>query len=364
MKKVLYITFLLIVGTIAMWAQNPATNEYVTFEEKVLTPGGEYEAISVNLATASKYTSFSVDIYLPAGLEFYAQTIGGDVFYAEEGDACTRWHMVDANIQTDGSLRVTALSTRSSNFVNGETELFKFYVKVPLFAKPGMVSVDVNKCFYVYPDATKQVIGDVTISDKLSISTSAQSPLTIKSENKWSTLILPFSSSVPTGVTAYTCSSKDEAESVLNLAKVASLEAFTPYILYSENGYEGTLEGTVAAEDYPASGVVSAGLLKGAITQQVASSGEYVLANQNNETRFYKVTEGKTKTIPAGKCWASFPSASAKESFGLHFNPTSIKNVEANGSKSDKVYSIDGKQIKNGTPRGLYIANGRKMIGK
>ncbi len=362
MKKFFYITFFFF-GVISAWG-NETTTEHVTFSQVALQPGGDGQLVSVHLATASDYTAVTLDIYLPEGLAFAPKVKKGKETFCEKGEACFDDHSVSAAVQTDGALRVVVMSTSSETFWEGETEVFKFYVKALPFAKPGPVTLQVKNCFYNTAAAVQVDTDDTSISDKVSVSTSAKANLAITSENKWSTLILPFSSSVPTGVTAYTCSSKDEAKSVLNLIKVTSLKAFTPYILYSENGYEGTLAGTVVAEDYPASGVVSAGLLKGAITQQVASSGEYVLANQNNGTRFYKVTEGKTKTIPAGKCWVSFPSGSAKENFGFYVTPTGIKNVEANVNKSDKVYSIDGKQIKNGTPRGIYITNGRKMIGK
>lgn len=364
MKNFLYTVCILLSLPFSMSGQT--TDDHVTIGEATLFPGGDVCGISVSLPNATQYTAIGIDIFIPEGCEFVKQKcLDADeeevMAYAERGSACKASHIVDSEIQSDGALRVAVYS---NVFFRSSGNIFTFFVKASIFSKPGLIPVEIKKCSFTGTDGNKYKSNDITIGDKVTISSSAQSPLTIKSENKWSTLILPFNSSVPTGVTAYTCDSKDEAGSVLNLTKVTSLKAFTPYILYSENGYEGTLAGTVAAEAYPASGVVSAGLLKGAITQQVATSGEYVLANQNNETRFYKVTEGKTKTIPAGKCWASFPSASAKESFGLHFNPTSIKNVEANGNKSGKVYSIDGKQIKNGNPRGLYIANGRKMIGK
>lgn len=366
MKRILYVTCLFLICTIAAWGQSEHefTTEHVTITKKAINPDGEINTISVSLATAAEYSALSLDLYLSEGLSFASKSKAGIEVYAERGVACDD-HSVSSNILEDGALRVVVASLNSWPFTDEDgTVVFKFYVKASPYAKPGNVAVDVKNCFYTTTDAVQYDTDDITISNRLSISTSAKLPLAITSENKWSTLVLPFSTDVPTGVTAYTCDSKDEAKSVLNLTKVTSLEAFTPYILYSENGYEGTLNGTVVAEDYPASGVVSAGLLKGAITQQVASSGEYVLANQNNGTRFYKVTEGKTKTIPAGKCWVSFPSGSAKENFGFYVTPTGIKHVEANVNKSDKVYSIDGKQIKNGTPRGLYITNGRKMIGK
>lgn len=357
MKKLFYITFFFFIGIISAWG-NETTTEHVTFSQVALQPGGDGQLVSVHLATASDYTAVTLDIYLPEGLAFAPKVKKGKETFCEKGEACFDDHSVSAAVQADGALRVVVMSTSSETFWDDETEVFKFYVKALPFAKPGPVTLQVKNCFYNTAAAVQVDTDDTSISNKVSVATSATATLAITSENKWSTLVVPFDATLPEGVKAYTCSEKNESESVLILSPVSSLSAFTPYILYAENGFEGNLTGEVSAEKYPASGMVAAGLLKGAVTKQVAVSNDYVLANVNGVTQFYRVEN--TKAIPAGKCWVSVSGSSAKENFGFQI-ATGIKNIKSD--KESKVcYTVDGKKISTPLPHQLYIEGGKKII--
>lgn len=360
MKKLFYITFFFFIGIISAWG-NETTTEHVTFSQVALQPGGDGQLVSVHLATASDYTAVTLDIYLPEGLAFAPKVKKGKETFCEKGEACFDDHSVSAAVQADGALRVVVMSTSSETFWDDETEVFKFYVKALPFAKPGPVTLQVKNCFYNTAAAVQVDTDDTSISNKVSVATSATATLAITSENKWSTLVVPFDAELPEGVSAYTCGSKGKEDGTVVLSPVNSLSAYKPYVLYSENGFEGELSGEVDAEKYPDSGVVEEGYLKGAVTPQTATAGEYVLSKVEDVVQFYKVTN--SKAIPAGKCWMVLPSGvSAKENFGFEIS-TGIKNVIKEKTAEGR-YTLDGRKINTARPQQLYIEGGKKFIGK
>lgn len=360
MRRIYLLCVLLVVSIVSSWGAD-ANVEHVTMNTVALQPGGDSETVSVHLSSASRYTAIFLDINLPEGLAFAPKSNKGKLVYAAKGEACYDSHGVSAEIQTDGSLRVVVFSSESDAFWDGDTEVFKFYVKANPLARPGYATIEVKNCQYVTPEAVPENASDIAISGKISVLTSAKAPLSVAAENKWSTLILPFDAPLPDGVKAYRCSSNDEAQSVLCLTSVSALKAFVPYILYSETGYEGSVSGEINVGEYPEGGVVADGLLRGALTTQQAQQGDYVLANKG-ETKFYRVAT--TKTIPAGKCWVSLgDSGSAKENFGLQV-VTGISNVVDGKAESSLCYTIDGIKVSKMTPKRLYIVKGRKVIGK
>ena len=135
---------------------------------------------------------------------------------------------------------------------------------VSTYAKPGALSLALSDQALTTADMTEYDPADVT-DENVTISTTAKASLNISAANKWSTCILPFATALPEGVKAYSCSSKNDDEQVFYLSDAASIEAYTPYVLYSESGYAGTLTGEVDASQYPESGKVAAGYLTGAI---------------------------------------------------------------------------------------------------
>lgn len=362
MNKFLYIVCVMLLLPFSVSGQT--TDDHVTIGEATLFPGGDVCSISVSLPNATQYTAVGLDIYIPEGCEFVKQEcLDADeevvMAYAGRGTACRASHIVDSEIQSDGALRVAVYSQQA---FKSSGNLFSFFVKASTYVKPGYIPVEIKKCSFTGTNVVKYKANDITVSDKVSVSASAKASFNISAENKWSTLVLPFDvPSLPSEVMAFTCNESDDDASVLILNRVSSLSAYKPYILRSENGCTVNLSGTVDANNYPATGVVAEGYLKGAVTQQVATSGEYVLANKDGKTQFYKVAN--SKTIPAGKCWMALPSGmSAKENFGFQIS-TGIKNV-VSGKGVGAKYSLDGRKINVVHPQQLYIEGGKKKIGR
>lgn len=364
----IYLLCVLLVVSIFAFAENShqTTEEHVSLCAVTLNPGCDAGTVTVSLESASSYSAIFMEIYLPEGYEFVKQWCENadeemELVYAGRGAACKSSHTVQGVVQDDGALRVAAWSSSSATFKTSSTHLFSFFVKATPYAKPGNAAVAVKACHYTTAGAVQYDASDVTVDDVITTTTSAQCAVGITAENKWSTLILPFDAQLPDGVKAYRCSSNDEAQSVLCLTSVSALKAFTPYILYSETGYEGSVSGEINVADYPENSVVTDGLLRGALTTQQAQQGDYVLANKG-ETKFYRVAT--TKTIPAGKCWVSLGSGmSAKENLGLQV-VTGINNVLNGKVESSLCYTIGGMKVSKMTPQRLYIVKGRKVIGK
>lgn len=194
--------------------------------------------------------------------------------------------------------------------------------------------------------------------------------INISKDEKFATCILKFDAILPVGLKAYTVTGL--VDNCLVLTEASSMDNYTPYILYAENGYEGTLSGQINAADYQTA--VSGAYLSGAIENQVIAEG-YALQNQVDKgVAFYAVdTENNQKVvIPAGKCWLSVvkdktPGATSR-SISLSFpegDADGIGEIEvAEPAFDGAIYTIDGKRANSMQPGQIYIINGQKVMIK
>ena len=142
------------------------------------------------------------------------------------------------------------------------------------------------------------------------------------------------------------------------------MKAYTPYILYAENGYTGTLSGTVDESKYVET--AQAGYLYGAVTEQVQTEG-YVLQNKGDGTKFYWLN-GYEYTIPEGKCWVDFPidyqEPKAFYSISMNGGTTGIEKVETNSTSKSlgNIYDLNGNKVSIMLPGNIYIVNGMKVM--
>lgn len=378
MKKILSIAFCFMTA-ICGWSQShDSTTDHISISTLQLTPGENTTTkyFVVSLVGTKLYTAVSMDIVLPEGYE-YVLTSGGeakinftterkqglypvtnpDEVEEEEAEPAYDSHTLSKNIIAARTLRVVDNSNENKLFAATSGNLFRVYVKATAFAKPGNADVQINNCFFNTEDGIQWDTKDITISDKLSSSTSSTLPLTINSSNHWSTCILPFAAAIPAGVKAYTVGSHD-SENLL-LSEANSFAAYTPYILYSEGGYSGNISGTVDPNQYPATGVVNTdGYLNGAIVAQNVTSG-YVMQNLSEGVKFYQITSG-TFNVPAGKCWMTLPTGGPVKGLGFVVEDESaIEQVKT--PESHNIYNLAGQQVQN-PQKGIYIVNGKKVM--
>lgn len=190
-----------------------------------------------------------------------------------------------------------------------------------------------------------------------------EASVNISEANKWSTCVLAFDAELPEGVRAFVSTGMD-GNSVL-MEEVTTLEAYKPYVLYAQDGYEGTLTGVVDLTAYQET--VTDGVLSGAIVKQETSSG-YILQNQGSGMKFYNVN-GQTFTIPAGKCWLSvFDASGASVTMRFTGGVTGIEGVyvecPTDVMTDETMYDLEGRRVENPLPGRVYIKGGKKVMLK
>ena len=363
MKKLI---FSIMMGcSLGMAAESLPTDDYVTATE-IKQDGASYY-FEVVLNGSTYYTAYGIDIQLPAGLEVVTARGGspkitmdsnGAMYNDSEGFTEHTVSTAFPNSEDHTHARVGCMSTGNYDMAQTSGTLFRVYVtktctstQWPIGAIK-LYDVELNKVGQPYnsPDQCNPVAmfeGASTL------------PLTVSGTNHWSTCILPFATEIPEGVKAYTSSTSDEEK--IFLTKSESIEAYTPYILYSENGFNGTVTGTVDAS-CPANGCITAGNLNGAIVPQTVKNG-YVLQNQDGVVQFYAIGTGDSFVIPAGKCWMNIADGSAKAFGFVVEDADGIDNVRTMSDNAE-IYTLDGRKAGKLVPGSLYIKEGRKFINK
>lgn len=319
----------------------------------------------VMLSGENKYVSYGLDIQLPTGMEVVKDEYGIfveriDGIYPTSGRNKVITHEVSPNFpyEDDHShLRVGCMSNPTLELTATEGSLFRVYVTIDYSANAWPLgAIKLYKMELGAMDETPYNPSDrETIVPLHSGETTL--PLVISSAG-WSTCILPFDAVIPDGVEAYSCDEFD-SENLL-LTKANSFEAFTPYIL--KGSYNGTVTGTVDADNYPETSVVTKGHLNGAIAQQQVSSG-YVLQNLQSEgVKFYPMN-GKVFSIPAGKCWVTLPDGVNAKGFNIISDEDAdgIESVDA-ATTGTATYTLDGKMNKTPQVGQIYVKDGKKLL--
>ncbi len=326
-----------------------------------IQPGGDLTVLTVGLDGSQIYTAYNMDITLPEGLVF-AQDEFGDIgwldpyamppIYPLEGRAYT--HSLSGALQTNGNFRLECHSTKNADFTATSGELFYVNVKASAYAKPGTYTIKMtglNLTTNVDGKAQKYIPdGDLNTGD-ITIGTQAKVSVAIKAANKYSTCILPFAYAVPSGIKAY--SSLGVEGDVLRLAEVAEMEAYKPYILYSETDYTATWQGTVDPALYPEEKAVTVGGLTGVVANHTALSG-YVLQNQGTGACFHPI--GTTSfVIPEGRCYLSVAPQSESH-LRFEVTPTDITDTLADDAAEEVIYDLFGRRVTAPQSGKIYIS--------
>lgn len=340
-----------------------------------------YFTLSLDAEQAEEpFAGFQMDIVLPEGLEIEYTKSGKPriILYkpgiypsyieysenedGEEVETTVYPHSINLS-EVGGAVRVIVYSADEDEnlryFTKKSGDLLKVYVRPTAYLKPGDMEVTLRDVSFSKIDAT----GNTTSEMKLTgITAAAKSTLTLKvsASNQFSTAILPFDvAEVPAGLEVYSCRSTDGEYLVLE--RQASIKAYTPYILYAANGFEGTLSGEVDAAKY--SETVTDGYLTGTVVAQEIGGGEghYVMQNKGDGPMFYKVAD-TSFSIQPGKCWLTLP-AEMQSSVAFRLDgTTSVGHPEFKIQDSEFIYDLTGRRVSKIAERGIYIIDGRKVI--
>lgn len=322
------------------------------------------------------YTGYGIDIKLPQGIEGVDEdgapfAVMLDADYVDEPiypkSSRKYTHFISSafpDAEDKTHIRVGCMSNKSQDLLETSGPLFRVYIDINCSKKTwpvGEIKLYGQQLVENIEGQIQPILYRPDDFNKLVLMYEGESNLDLRvsSTLHWSTCILPFSSSIPEGVTAYTCDSHDDE--YLYLTESESMESFTPYILYSENGYEGTLIGNADANSFPENGYVKANYLNGAIIPQSVTSG-YVMQNLSEGVKFYPIAENSTFTIPAGKCWVTMPEAGVKSLGFAIADETAITTAESKRMESEEIYTLQGVKVTKMLPGNIYIKGGKTVL--
>ena len=173
-------------------------------------------------------------------------------------------------------------------------------------------------------------------------------------EAGYATMCLPFSVTLPEGVTAYVATGSVTVDGVegLSIQEVESnIPAAMPVILSATAG-EYTL--VIADNDAP----VADNQLQGVLKATTASNADKNIYTLNADT-FVKATES-TVALKANSAYLTAESETASLPLVVD-TTTGIEGVKANDKTSDVFYDLSGKRVKN-PATGIYVTGKGKKV--
>lgn len=365
------------------------TDDYVTLGDLTVEPGSsDVYKLKVNLNGTQIYTAFEMDIELPSGLEPVMEkdskgdmrpkvliwrgqgTIYPYTFDEETGDRDFSYILFASYGVIGKNILRMAVSVNGKDFTAKTGTLVTIYCKASPYLKPGVDDVHITKCHFTTNETViidgKEMRGQqYNCKDRTeTITAKAHSTATISvsATNKWGSCVVPFDIPVlPSGLEAYTVT--DRQSGIAYLKQQTSILAYTPVLLYSENGFSGTFSGAVDETKYKE--VAQQDIIYGAIVPQTKDDG-FVLQNLGEGVKLYAMS-GQTFEIPAGKCWVKptiYNGAKYMEMV-IDDGTTGIGSAEcSNGASQHEpvFYSLDGKRVENPLPGNIYIVDGQKVL--
>lgn len=185
------------------------------------------------------------------------------------------------------------------------------------------------------------------------------------------TLMLPYASTIPTGVTCYTLSYTSGDDITATEVTGGTLSANTPVLVIANEGLYYMLNSTKAtsATSYTASDIHTEGVLTGVYKKTTVTAGNYILTKHDDVVAFRKVKEGSTNKVQAYRAYLTAShSASAPEFLGINFdgNVTAIDTIEKKTLTDDgEIYNLQGVRMTGSNlPKGIYVKNGKKFVVK
>ena len=351
-------------------AHAAGTTDRIVVSAAKLNPGGETATITVGIEGNTLYSAYEMDLTLPEGVSIVSNANGNpDVsmvkgtngiypFTTDTDGEKNYSHLFGCSYNAVGAnvLRVSCISTASEDFTATSGNLFRFTVKASSYTRPSDINITVSNYHLITKNATQntpseQPVGSVTVTDECTV------PVSISATNQYGTLVLPFAvTSVPAGLTVYSVESVNGDE--IQLQQQESIEAFTPYILYAENGIVGKFTGKVDAAKWV--DTATKGALIGCLVAKSVTEG-FILQNKGEGAQFYMVAP-YTYTLNAGKCYMKLDGdvTYARLRWTNSDTVNSIDDVET--THDDALFSLEGLRITRPQHGHIYIKDGKKII--
>lgn len=169
----------------------------------------------------------------------------------------------------------------------------------------------------------------------------------------YATLFLPYTTTIPEGVEAFTGEINGEYL-VLSELEGGVIPAETAVVLRANPGTYTFVQTEAAA-------FTGVNDLKGDISKTAQESGStyYALASPGGATAFYKLQEGVP--VPPFKSYLTIAASSSVKAFLFDDEATGISELSENSECSDAIYNLSGQRIDR-MQKGINIRNGRKIL--
>lgn len=173
----------------------------------------------------------------------------------------------------------------------------------------------------------------------------------------YATLCLPYAAAVPAGVKAYTITTDGTVISASE--PLAAIAGGTPVLLKNS----GTFAFHAADAAVTAGAAGNSGALTGTYTTDNVAAGNYVLQLIDGNAAFYRVAAGNEPAIKPFRAYLT--AASGAKVIAFNFGEaTSAGGLQAAGTEAGTCfYNLHGQRVA-APVKGLYIANGKKVIIK
>ena len=185
------------------------------------------------------------------------------------------------------------------------------------------------------------------------------------------TLVLPYTTTIPSGASCYTLS-YTSGDNITATEITGTLPAHTPVLVVAD---ANTYTFTKTTAETPSS---NANLLMGLYTtltvpQTTGDNTNYILQNQSGNVGFYKIGESG-HSLNANRAYMSVKHVAGQQNAPAFFNIgfggiTGISDVEMKQNvmedKNAPIYNLNGV-LMNGEnlPKGIYVKNGKKFVVK
>lgn len=174
----------------------------------------------------------------------------------------------------------------------------------------------------------------------------------------YATLNLPFSTTIPEGVTAYKKGESTESSVKLEVYKNADevLPANTPVLLQADAAGKKTF----APAAYESK--VETGFSGTLAAAAVKDANAYILAKDGDAVKFCKLS-ATSNTVNANKAYFTLTAAAANAlNFDFGGTTTGIENAVADKANNAPIYDLSGRRVMNAVKGGIYIQNGKKFV--
>ncbi len=363
MKK--FIILIILTACFSMQAVKAQEDVVLTLSDFEITPGGNAILTIESDIALSDYCSFQFDLLLPEGIVMpynmnpdeeekqfgYFDSEEEEWIPAIESGITKSSHTLACSA-IEGGYRFVCYHPKFTVFKSGSKNVLTLQLQANDDVINGVYHAALGGTMFI-ANNEKHIVpiyesGTIVVKGS---NKSATYEFTM-SEDGLGTLILPFDTAIPDGITAYNCIDIEGENIILN--ESSTIYANTPYLLKGTPGnYNFTGVPFADKEEY------SSGCMTGVHVATKINSG-YVLQNIDGLLAFYRVNEDFPITIPAGHCYINTNGDTPYINID---KITGIDGVAYNGS-NEEIYNIKGIKVESTENNHIYIINNKKKYIK